>query len=455
VRELPTPVPTPVPGQRDVYSVSRLNAEARRLLEASFREVWVEGEISNLSRPGSGHIYFTLKDDTAQVRCALFRQRRDVLALEPEAGARVLVRARVTLYENRGDFQLVVQHLEDAGEGALLRAFEQLKRKLESEGLFEPGRKRELPRFPRRVGIITSATGAAVRDVIATFRRRCPAVPLLIYPSAVQGAAAVPELLAALAAAQQRAECDALIVTRGGGSLEDLQAFNDESVARAIAAASIPIVSGVGHDIDFTISDFVADRRAPTPTAAAELLSPDAAEWISALAAVRRQICRNVRASLENGAQRVDGRTRRLIHPRERLSHLSARLQHGVTQLAAAANSALGRLLVQAERNESRLLMRSPAPRLERLRDRVERHRYGLSRSLPLDLDARAQALRGIVGRLRAVSPEAVLQRGYAVVTDTASGHVISSADNVATGASVDVALAHGALRCTVTDRRR
>jgi exodeoxyribonuclease VII large subunit len=308
VRELPTPVPTPVPGQRDVYSVSRLNAEARRLLEASFREVWVEGEISNLSRPGSGHIYFTLKDDTAQVRCALFRQRRDVLALEPEAGARVLVRARVTLYENRGDFQLVVQHLEDAGEGALLRAFEQLKRKLESEGLFEPGRKRELPRFPRRVGIITSATGAAVRDVIATFRRRCPAVPLLIYPSAVQGAAAVPELLAALAAAQQRAECDALIVTRGGGSLEDLQAFNDESVARAIAAASIPIVSGVGHDIDFTISDFVADRRAPTPTAAAELLSPDAAEWISALAAVRRQICRNVRASLENGAQATGGR---------------------------------------------------------------------------------------------------------------------------------------------------
>lgn len=259
---------------REVFTVSQLNDEVRALLENQFPLIWVEGEISNLARPASGHLYFSLKDDAAQVRCAMFKMRNRLLDFQPENGQQVLLRTRVSLYPARGEFQLIVEHMEAAGDGALRRQFELLKRRLSEEGLFDPESKLPLPMVPERLGVITSPTGAAIRDILSVLKRRFPGIPVLIYPVPVQGAEAPAAIVKALRTAAARHECDLLIMARGGGSLEDLWAFNDEAVARAMHACPIPIVSGIGHEIDFTIADFVADQRAPTPSAAAELVSP-------------------------------------------------------------------------------------------------------------------------------------------------------------------------------------
>jgi exodeoxyribonuclease VII large subunit len=275
---------------RDIYTVGRLNREARGLLEAGLPSLWISGELSNLSRPSSGHWYFTLKDADAQVRCAMFRQRNLACRAAPRDGLKVLLRARVGLYEARGDFQLVVDHLEEAGEGELRQRFEALKLRLAGEGLFDAGRKRPPPRFPRRVGVVTSATAAALRDVLHVIRRRYPAMPVLIYPVPVQGAGAAREIGEMLVLADRRAEVDVLLLVRGGGSLEDLQAFNDEGLARVIAGLELPLICGVGHEIDFTIADFVADLRAPTPSAAAELAVPDATAWLAGFDAMSRRL---------------------------------------------------------------------------------------------------------------------------------------------------------------------
>ncbi|MGH8327648.1 MAG: exodeoxyribonuclease VII large subunit, partial [Steroidobacteraceae bacterium] len=266
---------TATPAERTVYTVTQLNREARTLLERHLAVVWIEGELSNLAQPSSGHWYFSLKDREAQVRCAMFRQRNQSVGFTPRAGQQVLARARVSLYEPRGDFQLIVEHLEEAGIGALRREFERLKVQLAAEGLFDLARKRALPRFPVRIGVVTSPTGAAVRDILHILRRRFPPAAVLVYPTAVQGAAAVPAIVDAITLASARAECDVLILARGGGSLEDLWAFNDERVARAIHGCRIPVVAGIGHEVDFTIADLVADARAPTPSGAAELATPD------------------------------------------------------------------------------------------------------------------------------------------------------------------------------------
>ena len=286
--ETAEPASSPARPERDIYSVSRLNREVRVLLERGFGALWLEAEISNFARPSSGHWYFSLKDSAAQVRCAMFRQRNMLCAFTPRDGQKVLVRARIGLYEPRGEYQLIVDHMEDAGLGALKRQFEELSARLNLEGLFAAERKRSLPRLPRRIGIITSPTGAAVRDILHVLARRFPAAAVLIYPVSVQGAQAAAEIVAALESAGVRAECDVLILARGGGSLEDLWAFNDERLARAIVASPIPVITGIGHEIDFTIADFAADVRAPTPSAAAELVVPDAEEWLQRLRTIRR-----------------------------------------------------------------------------------------------------------------------------------------------------------------------
>ena len=270
---------------REVYTVSSLNREARRIIEGQLGVVWVEGEISGLARPGSGHLYWRMKDESAQLRCAMFRSQNRLLNFRPGDGQHVLARGRVSIYEPRGEYQLVVEYLEEVGEGLLRRRFEELKRKLATEGLFDAERKRDKPELPRRIGVVTSPSGAAVRDIVTVLARRFPAIPVLIYPTAVQGTGAAAEIASALELADHRGECDLLILARGGGSLEDLWSFNEEAVARAMAAVSIPIISGVGHEIDFTIADFVADVRAPTPSGAAELAVPDQAQWFGALEA--------------------------------------------------------------------------------------------------------------------------------------------------------------------------
>src|SRR5450755_3296449 len=290
---------------RDIYTVSRLNREVRILLERGFGTLWIEAEISNFARPSSGHWYFSLKDAAAQVRCAMFRQRNMLCAFTARDGQKVLVRARVGLYEPRGEYQLIVDHMEDAGLGALKRQFEELSARLSAEGLFAPERKRPLPALPKRIGVITSPTGAAIRDILHVLARRFPAIAVLIYPVAVQGTQAAAEILAALRLAARRAECDVLILARGGGSLEDLWAFNDEELARAIVASPIPVISGIGHEIDFTIADFAADVRAPTPSAAAELVVPDAEEWLNFFARLGARLQRGMRRRLEEDGARL------------------------------------------------------------------------------------------------------------------------------------------------------
>src|SRR6202171_4823794 len=303
--EMAETAPLPARPDRDIYSVSRLNREVRVLLERGFGSLWLEAEISNFARPSSGHWYFSLKDATAQVRCAMFRQRNTLCAFTARDGQKVLVRARIGLYEPRGEYQLIVDHMEDAGLGALKRQFEELSAKLKQEGLFAADRKRPLPSLPRRIGIITSPTCAAVRDILHVLASRVAATAVLIYPVAVQGAQAAAEIIAALEVAGRRAECDVLILARGGGSLEDLWAFNDERLARVIVASPIPGHTGIGHEIDFTIADFAADARAPTPSAAAELAVPDAEEWLNAFVRFGARLQRGMRRRLEEQLERL------------------------------------------------------------------------------------------------------------------------------------------------------
>jgi exodeoxyribonuclease VII large subunit len=392
---------------RDVYSVSRLNKEVSQLLEHGMPSIWLEGELSNFARPASGHWYFSLKDRDAQVRCAMFRQRNARVAVIPQEGQRVLVRARVSLYEPRGDFQLMIEHLEEAGIGALRREFELLKARLAAEGLFDEQRKRTLPPVPQTIGVVTSPTGAALRDILQILKRRYPMAAVVIYPSAVQGKAAVPELLGALERAASRAECDVLIVARGGGSLEDLWAFNDEALARRLASMPMPVVTGVGHEIDFTIADFVADLRAPTPSGAAELVSPDTSAWHLGLARLHRRLNTLIAQTLQGHALAVRSLQQRLtlLHPGNRL--------------------------------------RQNAQRLDELDQRLRQHWAHTSR-------ARRQRLLAASRTLHAVSPLATLDRGYAILTKDTE-QVIRDVREVKIGDIIEARVAKGRLKASVS----
>lgn len=388
-------------------SVSQLNRQAKTILEQGLGRIWVEGELSNIARPASGHIYFTLKDNTAQVKAALFRQRQRGPTVNFKDGDQVMAYGRVSLYEQRGDYQLIVEQLEAVGEGALRRQFEVLKKKLGAEGLFDEDRKKSLPALPTRIGVITSPSGAAIRDIISILGRRFPSIPVVIYPAAVQGEAAPAELIQALAAANRRAECDLLIIGRGGGSLEDLAAFNDEQLARAIAASATPIISAVGHEIDFTIADFVADKRAPTPSGAAEIAVPDSQDWLRKLASLALRIARLGRRRVEELGQTVDWLSRRLIQSSPTVS-----LQRSAAQLASLQ---------------------------QRLRTSTGRSIADIKHRLDL-------AMRG----LHAVSPLATLERGYAIASDATTNKVLMHASEVKIGDDIRARLAHGELIATV-----
>ncbi len=452
MREFPTAGRVDQPRRR-VFSVSTLNRRIKDLLESEHAQVWVEGEVSNVSRPGSGHVYFSLKDAQCQIRCALFRGRSRYVATDLVDGAQVLVRARLTMYEVRGDVQLVVQEVEDAGEGALRRAFEALKRKLQAEGLFDEEHKRALPVLPKRVGIITSPTGAAIRDILATFRRRFPAIPLLVHPVSVQGDNAATEICDALDTASRLGWCDLLILARGGGSLEDLQAFNDERVARAVFACDIPVVTGVGHETDITICDFVADRRAPTPTAAAEMTSPDAAEWLGAVAQTEQRLVRQMNSHLEQTAQRVDWLSRLIVHPRQQLRARAERLQARFNALTGGMRARLQTRRLAFMPLPARLMQSSPAPRLAVWANRLERIDYGIRQAMAAALTTRRQTLERAAARLDSVNPLAVLARGYAMVTEPSTHVVIKRVDQAPEEAELDVRLSDGSLRCRVTAR--
>ena len=344
-----------------VITVSELNRIARETLERNVPLLWVAGEISNFKRYESGHCYFTLKDAQAQVDCVMFRHRAHLQGWAPRDGMQVEVRALPTLYEARGKFQLNVEVMRRAGLGALYEAFERLKAKLDKEGLFDPARKRALPRFPRVIGVVTSPQAAALRDVLTTLARRMPQVPVVIYPAPVQGEGAAARIAAAIATAGERRDCDVLIICRGGGSIEDLWAFNEEVVARAILACAVPVVSGIGHETDFTISDFVADVRAPTPTSAAELASPDRRELAQLVAHFAQRLWRNAQRGLEDRMQRLDILSRRLVHPGERIRNQQGELRHLATRLRAASARVLEDRAWRLREAGLRLTARAPA----------------------------------------------------------------------------------------------
>lgn len=435
---------------REVLSVSQLNNRARLLLEDVFARVWVEGEISNLARPASGHVYFTLKDGQAQVRCALFRQNALRVRQALRDGLAVRVRGKVSLFEGRGDYQLILDSVEPAGDGALRLAFEALKEKLAAEGLFAAERKRPLPSHPRRIGIVSSPSGAVIRDIISVFRRRAPQVELTLVPSAVQGREATAQIVRALQLADRQG-FDALILARGGGSLEDLWCFNEEAVARALAACVTPTVSAVGHETDVSISDFVADVRAPTPSAAAELLAPHSADLRQRLAVLERRLQLCMRQHLHREQLRLEGLLRRLRHPGERLQQLALRVDDLERRLHQALQRRQALSRERLLRLEHRLASRHPGRQLALLRQRLDSLSERLPRAMQANLRQRRLQLGALAQTLQVVSPLATLGRGYSILLDD-RGRAIRDAGQVEVGQRLEARLGEGRLSVRVED---
>lgn len=436
---------------RDVLTPSQLNALARDLLEDAFPLVWVEGELGNVTRPASGHLYFTLKDARAQVRCAMFKPKSSWLKFQPREGLRVLARGRLTLYEARGDYQLILDTLEEAGEGALRRAFEELKNKLAAEGLFAAERKRPLPAHLQRLAVVTSPTGAAVRDVLSVLGRRFPLLEVDVLPSLVQGEAAAAQIASLLRRAGASGRYDAVLLTRGGGSLEDLWAFNDEALARAIAASPVPVVSAVGHETDFTLADFAADLRAPTPSAAAELLVPDQRDLQARLHNLQRRLSTLQAHRLRNAMQRADRASLRLqaLRPQARLSMLQRRQEEARRRLEATWLGLLDRRQARLRHAAAVLRATQPQRRLAVLRERLSALGPRPQAAVARQLQREALKLRGLARSLEAVSPLATVARGYAVLSKP-DGAVVRSVAQVEAGDKLRARLSDGDLKLRV-----
>ena len=441
---------------RDIYSVSRLNSEIRYLLEGSFPLLWLEGEISNLATPRSGHAYFSLKDAHAQVRCALFRGKRQLLRFQPEDGDQVLVRARISLYEARGEFQLIIEHMEPSGEGALQRAFEELKNKLSREGLFDTDRKQALPAYPKKIGVITSPTGAALRDILHVLKRRAPGLPIVVYPAAVQGEQAPSELTRALQFAEQRAECDVLILARGGGSLEDLAAFNDEALARTVAKTTIPVISAVGHEVDFSITDFVADLRAPTPSAAAELATPDLSRFDETLEKQLLRLRRSLHHRMEvtNSQLHLLRQKLQLLHPAGRLRQQQQQLDDLDSQLVKEINDQLKHRQQAINYLSIRLKNLAPKKKIQALRTQCQQIQRQLQQTARIQLEQKQVRVAALARELNAISPLQTLVRGYSITQLAEDGTIIRSAESVQPGLKIETQLHEGVIISTVDSTR-
>ncbi|ATA23017.1 exodeoxyribonuclease VII large subunit [Brenneria goodwinii] len=435
-----------------IFTVSRLNQTVRQLLEMEMGQIWLSGEISNLSQPSSGHWYFTLKDERAQVRCAMFRNSNRRVTFRPQNGQQVLIRASITLYEPRGDYQLLAESMQPAGDGLLQQQFEQLKQRLAAEGIFDQQFKQVLPSPAKQVGVITSASGAALHDILQVLQRRDPSLPVVVYPTAVQGAEAPLQIVRAIELANLRDECDVLIVGRGGGSLEDLWSFNDERVARAIFASRIPIVSAVGHETDVTIADFVGDLRAPTPSAAAELVSRNQLELIRQLQSQRQRLEMAMDYYL---AQRSREFTR--LHHRLQQQHPQLRLARQQTQLVKLRQRLdegmqlqLKQLSRRSERLQQRLIQQQPQPKIHRAQQRLQQLQYQMQRALERQLGQHKQRLGEACSHLEGVSPLATLARGYNVTT-TPDGRVLKNIAQAAPGETLKTRLQDGWVESQVT----
>ena len=441
-----------MPTERLVLSISQLNAEVSQLLNQGFAAVWVEGEISNFTRASSGHLYLTLKDAGAQVRCALFKGNAMRLKLNPRNGLKVVARGKIGLYEPRGDYQMVLDTMEEAGEGALQRQFEALKQQLQAQGLFADAHKQALPSFPRAIGVVTSPTGAAIRDIINVLKRRCPQIPVLVYPVLVQGEGAKEQIAQAIAQADREQRCEVLIVARGGGSIEDLWAFNEEIVAQAIYQCSLPIISGVGHEIDFTIADFVADQRAPTPSAAAELVSPDMQALQQRVQQLKLQLWRFQQRQLQSAHQQVQQLSQRLNQqrPTQKLQQKAQRLDELDLRLNAAIQRRLQQQHLRLTHLQTRLQQRAPQRQLQQQHAQLERLQTRLQRALQQRMDKAQSRFVLQVSKLKMLSPLATLERGYSI-TQNAQGHVITQAAQVSVGETLITRVAQGQIESVVT----
>ena len=439
------------PSDRQILSVSQLNRSVRHLIETQLPLLWVEGEISNFARPGSGHWYLTLKDDQAQVRCAMFRNANQRVAFQPANGTQVLVRCRAGLYEGRGEYQLVVEHMEEAGFGALQRKFEQLKQQLSDEGLFDNQHKQPMPDSVRHIGVITSATGAAVKDILSVLDRRFPTIKISIFPTMVQGEQAAGQIVQAISDANQHGKCDALIVGRGGGSLEDLWPFNEETVARAIFVSEIPVVSAVGHEVDFTIADFVADLRAPTPSAAAELLSPDGEEMLNQFEGFEILLADAVTRKIRHLEQRTDYLQKRLQHPGRKLQEQAQHLDHLDIRLRRAMAGKMQQQTTQMQSVQDRLVRQSPkeaiAQRKQAVANSVKQMMRAVSQQVELKQSKTAQAMH----LLDTVSPLKTLGRGYSIIRDS-SDKVVKTVAQVSAGDTLRGQLTDGEVVFSVTE---
>lgn len=434
-----------------VYQVSDLTDEMRRLMEASYPEVWIEGELSSLSAPASGHLYFSLKDERSQLRCAMFKGRASISRYKPKAGDLVRVRAKISVYTARGDLQCIVQHIEEAGEGLLQRRFEELKQELNRQGLFDQKYKKNLPGFPKHIGVITSPSGAAVRDVLTTLKRRCPGIPVTVYPAVVQGDSAATSIMQALRDATQHKRADVLILTRGGGSLEDLWCFNHDELARMIFDCPIPIVSGVGHEVDVTIADLVADVRAPTPTAAAEILSPDTDQLLAQLSSFMYRLPNAHRRGIERLGQGIDMLGKQLKHPKQALQQKQSNLATSGERLTRAMQQSLKWQRAAFERDNKQFLSNDPRRVLWEKQGQLARSANRLNKAEQQTLEMTRARFIALGSQLNAVSPIATLGRGFAIARDDTGG-IIRSSRQTNAGATINVQVSEGSLECEVRE---
>ena len=432
-----------------VYQVSELSNEMRRLMERSYPEIWIEGELSSLSAPASGHLYFSLKDNQSQLRCAMFKGRASINRYKPKAGDLVRVRAKISVYTARGDLQCIVQHIEEAGEGLLQRRFEELKAKLNAQSLFDQAHKKDIPRLPKHIGLITSASGAAVKDILTTLKRRCPGIPVTIYPTVVQGDTAAKNIIDAINNSVQHQKCDVLVLTRGGGSIEDLWCFNDEQLAQSIFNCPIPIVSGVGHEVDITIADLVADLRAPTPTAAAEMISPDTSHLLANLQSLHFRLPRSMQRLVEQKTQLIDMTTRQLVHPRQQLKQNQLKLETSSKRISQLMQQHLFQRQNQLKQSQQRFKTPITNSSLKKQKINNLGQRFKLANSN--NHKQLIQQFSSLSEQLHLVSPLATINRGFSIARDQ-NDKILRSKDQVEKNQMIEVQLSDGKLDCTVNE---
>jgi len=438
--------------EKHVYRVSELNQDVRTLLETGFPQLWLEGEISNFACPTSGHWYFSLKDQRAQVRCAMFKNKNRSVGFTPKQGDQVLTKVKISLYEARGEYQLIVEGMEEAGFGALQRAFEALKNKLQKEGLFDAAVKQSLPIQPKQIGVITSPTGAAIRDILSVLKRRFPGIPVLLYPVAVQGNAAASQIVDAIQIANKEQHCDVLILARGGGSLEDLWSFNEENVARAIFHSDIPIVSGIGHEIDFTIADFVADFRAATPSAAAEQVVPDQADINAYILRLQQQLTNNLMTLINNKKDKLAWLSKRIKHPSQQLSEKTQRLDELELRMHQSIKQQLIFKKMSHEQITKQLSHLSPNNLLKKNQHKLEFLSHRLCQNIGDRLTQKTNQFLMTTRTLHTISPLATLDRGYAIVSQRNNNCIVQSYNDVKFNDEIKVRLSNGQLVCSVKE---